>query len=128
MSFPAHVLDEYLKEFERCSPFLRRAVDRVNGEFSLDYVRTQILNNQAQLHSRENSAVVTRIETMPSGKKFVLCWLAGGNQSEIQDLEKSIAHWGKSIGCSQIKIIGRSGFLRALDGYSEQARILAKEL
>ncbi|MCZ4270889.1 hypothetical protein [Maritalea porphyrae] len=128
MSAPAKVWDAYLEEFERCVPFIQRAVDRVGGEFTIDHVRHEIMSNQAQLHSRESSAVVTRIETTPSGKTFVLCWLAGGIEPEILDLEKSIEQWGKSLGCTQIKIIGRAGFLRTLPGYSEQARILAKEL
>ena len=128
MTMPIEVLDALKVEFERCAPFLQRAIDRANGEFDLDHVRDEVISGEAQLHSRPNSAAVTRIETTASGKKFVLCWLAGGNMQEVQELENSIEKWGRSIGCTQIKIIGRKGFIRSLPGYHEQATILAKEL
>lgn len=122
------VYAEYMADFERCAPFIQRAIDRAGGAFDLDYVREQVGTGQAQLFPAQNSAVITRIEHNPSGKSFVLCWLAGGVNSEILELEKQISTWALSRGCTQVKIIGRRGFVKSLPGYSESATIVVKEL
>jgi hypothetical protein len=116
-------------QWERCAPFIDRAVERADGAFDLEYVKTKVFTNQAQLWPGQNSAVVTRLETHPSGLLTCLLWLAGGDDlSELKALEKAISAWAKAMGCERMEIIGRRGWLKALDDYREGSTVLVRNL
>lgn len=116
-------------QWERCAPFIERAVERAEGSFDLAHVRGKVFSGEAQLWPGLNSAVVTRIETHPSGLKSCLLWLAGGDDlEELKRLEMAIAAWAESLGCTRMEIIGRRGWLKALDGYREGSTVLVRDL
>lgn len=115
-------------EWVRCEPFIQRAVDRAEGCFDIEHVWGQIANGNAQLWPGESSAVVTRIEQHPSGVLSLLGWLAGGEVEEVKMLAKRAETWAKGKGCSRVEIIGRRGWLRAMEGYREACTVLVKEL
>ncbi len=120
--------EEYRAEFDRVWPWLDKAA---NGEFQTDTAETlwqRIIGGKLDLWTTANSAVVTSIEVYGNGVKEIRCWLAGGDLTEIQQIEPAIAHYGKQNGCKQISILGRRGWFRALEGYKQTAVILAKEI
>lgn len=114
----------------RCKPFIQRAVDRSEGAFDIEHVWSEIAANRSQFWPGANCAVVTRIETHPSGIKSVLGWLAGGDDlDELKSIEARISVWAKEhMGCDRFEIIGRRGWLRTLDGYREGSTMLVKDL
>lgn len=116
-------------EWQRCAPFIQRAVERTDGAFDIEYVREGVLSGDAQLWPGQNSAVVTRIETHPSGLKACLLWLAGGDDlAELKKLETAISAWAKRMGCERMEIIGRRGWLKALSDYREGSTVLVRDL
>lgn len=124
--FLAWLIDNWV----RCEPFIQRAVDRANGSFDINHAWSEIMRGNAQFWPGERSAVITKIEVHPSGIKSVLGWLTGGEDlEEIAALEARISTWAKNtMGCTRAEIIGRRGWMRALDGYRENATLLVKDL
>lgn len=115
-------------EFDRVWPWLAAAVIRYGSTHSKDDVWGSITRGAAQLHPLPNGAIVTSIECYPSGRKELRCWLAGGDLTEIQAYEPTLCAWARETGCHVIGIVGRRGWVKSLEGYSETAVILTKEL
>lgn len=125
MNAPAFIVDQ----FDRCRSMIQDAADRADGTFDTDFVWSEIEAGRAQLWPGPASVVVTRLETYPSGVSSVLCWLAGGDLDDLRVTEATIANWAKNkMNCTRIEIVGRRGWLRALEGYREQSVVLTKEL
>ncbi len=116
-------------QIDRCKPFIERAIDRFDEPYDFEHVKTEVLSGKSQLWPSHNSALVTRIETYPDGSKSCLYWLAGGNLSELKNLEKTVSKWAKTkMDCDRVCIIGRRGWLAALDNFKEKQVMLTKEL
>ena len=120
--------EEYRAEFDRVWPWLEKAANNDAVTETPESVWQRIEDGRLDLWSTPNSAVVTSIEVYGSGMKELRCWLAGGDLTEIQTIEPAIAQFGRANGCKQISILGRRGWLRALDGYQQTAVILTKGL
>lgn len=118
-----------IDQFERCTPFIQRAVDRTDGLFHIDHVRVDIMNGHAQLFPAPNAALVTRIEIYPTGIKACNEWLAGGDMDELLKLEPEVAAWARDeIGCDRIYLAGRRGWERILKDYKASHTVLRKDL
>lgn len=109
-------------------PHIQRAVDRAGGCFDINHVWSEIANGKAQLWPGDGSAIVTKIETHPSGLKTLLYWLAGGELDALLPMTGRIEAWARKMGCTRIEIIGRRGWLRALADYREACTVLVKDL
>lgn len=117
-----------MNEFERCWPFLERALKRGLPTHSKEDVWAEIADGTAQLWPLPNAAIVTRIVTYPTGLKIGVGWLAGGDLKEIQQAEPEIAQWLKGQGCSHFVLQARTGWERALNGYRRKSVNLIKDL
>lgn len=118
-----------VNEWVRCEPFIARAVERGEGAFDVHHVWSEIMARKAQFWPGVNGAIVTRIEDHPSGLRACLFWLAGGDDlTELKALEKAISAWAKAMGCTRVEIVGRRGWLRALEGYREGSTVLVKDI
>lgn len=124
------------QEWERCLPVLSPAIRRSEGAFDAAHVWSELVQGNAQLwplwKGRETqvkrSAMVTRIEIYPSGRKAVLGWLAGGEMDECRTMQGWVEDWARAMGCERFEIIGRRGWLRALEGFRESQVVLTKDL
>ena len=126
---PAEGQDWLMGEFDRCAPFIQRAVDRTEGLFEIQHVRDDVMNGNAQLWPAPNAALVTRIEFYPTGIRACNEWLAGGDMDELLKLEPIIAEWAKTkIGCDRIYLAGRKGWARVLTDYKASHTVLRKDL
>ncbi|MBO6755476.1 MAG: hypothetical protein JJ902_04065 [Roseibium sp.] len=114
-------------EFERVWPWLEPAVERTGGAHTKATVWDTIRRGDAQLWPLRRSAIVTEILTRPSGQKIILGWLAGGSLQEIADAVPKLEAFGAAQGCSAAKIVGRRGWVKALD-YQYEATIMTKDL
>ncbi len=114
-------------EFERCSPYIQKALDRDIGTHELPDIWELIADGRAQLWSLPNSAVVTVIEYFPR-KTVLRYWLCGGKLEECLGVQDRIEDWARSAGATDVVIGGRDGWLKALTGFSKNAILMTKVL
>lgn len=78
----------------------------------------ELLNTDGwEIWERPDCVAVTLLEQHQIGM-VVDVVLAGGELSALQELEKELAEYGRSLGCKMMYINGRPGWQRALQGYS----------
>jgi hypothetical protein len=118
---------EFADAWIRAEPLLQPALDLAGVAFDLTDVFSAVASMDAQLWVDTKSAAVTRIEEYPRTRACRI-WLAGGDLDELQDVEREIVDWAKTIGCSGVEIYGRRGWLKALEGYDEGATVMYKEI
>lgn len=115
--------------FERCWPWLAAALARFDGTHTKEDLWQSIADGTAHLWPLERSAMVTTIETYPTGLKQIHGWLAGGDLKEIVDYVPTIEKWAKECcGCSEVVIVGRKGWLKAFEGYKDAGTIMRKAI
>lgn len=116
-------------EFDRCGDWIKAAL-RYTGEpptHDLSDIKETVLRGKMQFWPGKGSAVVTEVAIYPR-VKAVRIFLAGGDLSELKEIEKSICEWARDIGAGRVEIAGRPGWERALDGYARASTWLAKDL
>jgi hypothetical protein len=115
-------------EFERCWPWLAAALEHAGGTHGKEDLWKTIENCSAQLHPLRNGAIVTTIQTHPSGLKDANAWLAGGNLGEIVEVIPLLETWLQSEGCKRVTLTGRKGWMKALPTYKHTGIIMVKDL
>lgn len=114
-------------EFERVWPYLEPAVQREGGDYDKQAIWADIERGSSQLWPLTRSAIVTNITQYPTGKRVICGWLAGGELSEIARIVPLIEDYAREAGCSEARILGRTGWSRAL-GYRSRSVVLTKDL
>jgi len=118
------------------APLLRRAIARTGLSAFADIER-DILTGQALLWiaaSGEGSSVAvdavasTCLQQTDAGKVCVITACAGANMSRWLPLITGIEDYARDEGCTCVRIFGRKGWLRVLEGYRAKFMILDKEL
>lgn len=117
-------------------PMLARAISRT-GLSAFDDVEGDILCGNALLWlavEGEGSNVVvlaaasTRLQRTDAGKACVITACAGRDMPRWLNLIDGIEKFAKNEGCTRVRIYGRKGWLRALQGYGQRNIILEKEM
>lgn len=120
----------------KVAPLLRRATVRTGLSAFADIER-DILHGSALLWlaiSSEGGAAVidavasTSLQQTDAGKVCVITGCAGGNMRRWLPLITRIEAYAKAEGCRCLRIFGRKGWLRVLDGYRETSVVLDKQL
>lgn len=99
-------------------PFIQLALERTDGETSLESILSDIANRTRQLWVIKDqdeyiAAVVTMIYTTQTGFKIGEVSFAGGRDQEKWDhFVDVVGQWFKEQGCKFIDIIGRPGWHR----------------
>lgn len=114
-------------KFNQALPHIEAALHNSGDTHKPLHVWTMIQTKLAELHTSKNAAVVTQILQTPTGDQLHY-WLAGGDLQELQELERQITKKAKKRGIKRVSLIGRAGWVKALDGYRDAGRILTKEL
>jgi hypothetical protein len=118
------------------APLLRQATARTGLSAFADIER-DVLAGDALLWiavSGEGSrlaidaAASTRLQQTDAGKVCVITACAGNDMSRWLPLIAGIENYARDEGCSCVRIFGRKGWLRALEGYRERHIVLDKEL
>lgn len=120
--------EESLKdEWKRVEHYITDALEYADNSHNPIDIFERILDTKLQLWSGEKSAMVTEIEHYPN---FRVCriFLAGGDMTELLEMEKDITKWAKSKGCNKIQIAGRKGWERVLKEYKKQFVVLNKDI
>lgn len=115
-------------------PKVKGHIDRgLSSDYTLEQVYNDLTVADAQLWTWEtddvHAALVTKIEEFPDGKRFCLLLSAGG--CRVHDWKSQlpvVEDWAKSEGCVELRIYGRRGWLRVLDGFKEREVTMVKAL
>lgn len=112
------------EEWDRCSPWLRTALERGGTEgFSLSDARAAVDEGRAQFWPGHESAGVSEVT-----RDFHI-WLFGGRLSEMWAMERAVSDWARAQGCSRITIKGRKGWERVMAPLGYRAKtVLVKDL
>lgn len=113
-------------EWAHCHPFIEAALKHAHNSHKMSDVFKAIVEGDAQFWAAKDAGLVTEIISYPQ-RRTLRFWLAGGNLETLQELEESAIEWSKAWGCVACEIIGRRGWVRALDGYHEAATVGVKE-
>jgi len=116
-------------------PLLRKAIARTALSAFSDIER-DIINGNALLWIAGGGEGAPAIEAVAStslqqtdaGKVCVITACAGAKMARWLPLIKGIEAYAKDEGCHCVRIFGRRGWLRALDGYEQKYIIIDKDL
>jgi hypothetical protein len=124
------------QEWQPLRLLLWAAIDRSNGEADPDATLIDVVRGRAQLwgvrkHEEIQGVVVTKVLRFPSGKKTLLIELAAGNDltfDEMRGIMGRLEHYGRVMECEAVRIYGRQGWAKVLEGYGQPFTVLEKEL
>ena len=93
-------------------------------------IRTELDSARAQLWALKEEERIRGIVITKLMDRIGILWIASGKglDSEAMCMLGVIESWMKEKGCKAVKIEGRRGWGRVLDGYEETATIFVKRL
>lgn len=99
-------------------------------EWTPEKVRAQLESAKAQLWGLIDANGIRGVVITQTNLSIGLIWIASGKglDGEAMQLLADIEAWMKERGCTDVKIEGRRGWGRVLDGYEEKATIFMKRL
>jgi hypothetical protein len=127
-------------EVRRLWPLVARRLGRATrrtGISAFADIERDVLNGDALLWLalsgdsggiKIDAVAATRLERTESGIKCVITACEGKNMRRWLPLMAGIESYAGAEGCRSVRILGRNGWLRVLDGYRQTNVILEKEL
>lgn len=117
------------QELVRCKPWIEAALEYSGGTHLYEDIVKSIVSGHMQLWPAENGCAVTEIIVFPR-KKVLHVFLAGGELTQITDMDDSAANFAKSQGCTGMTLAGRKGWSRVLKakGWAEAFTTLGKDI
>lgn len=109
---------------------IERALAYAGGSHTLADIEQAVAEGTMQLWEGEDSALVTEIRETPQ-QKLLMFFLAGGNLGEIEAMLPPILEWGRSVGCTVAKFVGREGWERTFlqrQGWKSGGIVMEKSL
>jgi hypothetical protein len=98
------------------------------GGVTYRHIRAMMAEGLAQRWKAEDgSVVVTELLQDPAGR-YCLIWLAEGDIRSLLELHETILEWAKAEGCNRIRVGGRRGWGRVLEGYHEISAVFERSL
>jgi len=127
-SLQSHQIEQRWYEIE---PFVKRVLDKIDLYYTIDYIKSSLLSAEMQLWTslegtQINSICITQIKIHPK-YKYLDIVMQAGQLASVAHLDQ-IEQWGKSQGCTVVKITGRRGWKKTLPDYKEISITLEKEL
>ena len=130
--------DKVVDAWQNILPYIERALERGNGDFTPEYIMGRVVDGDYQLWAGIDTGdiqfvAVTRLEYFESSEKTVclVMWLAGKNMTDwFEQVTAEIESWAITRGCNELRIIGRPGWERVgkQEGFRKTHTILAKQL
>ena len=116
-------------EFDRCSPWLKEALEHGGELHTLESVWGLLASQQSYLWPLANAAGVVSVADHPQGRVMTV-WLAGGRLEEILAADPELADWAKANGCTHFQLMGRAGWIKALKplGWEKTGVIMKRRL
>jgi hypothetical protein len=108
-------------------PAIQRVLDRFPVAAAADVI-DMVENGDAQLFELGfDNVAITRLIQEPT-RLVCLIWLSSGKLEDLIDIHDIIEDWARKQNCSHLRILGRKGWLKVLDGYHETAVEMEKEI
>lgn len=101
------------------------ALEHAHGSHKIGDVFGAVVKGDAQFWYAPDAGLVTEIIDYPQ-RRTLRFWLAGGNIETLKEMEADAIEWSKAWDCEACEIIGRRGWVRALEGFSEAATVGVK--
>ncbi len=118
--------EPFWAQWRDMKPLIEKALEHAD-EYTLGDVLHWLHIGEWQGWYTANAVACTRIAQYPRHRACIVV-LAAGDLDEIVSAEPQIVEFARENGCKYIEIFGRSGWRRALEGYSEQFTVLRKEV
>jgi hypothetical protein len=107
-----------------------------DGEFTLEEARESVRQGRFQLwlawdatQRRAFGAGVTEIFDYPRKRVcFLVLWASEAPRAAWLDGLDTVERWAKEQGCAAMRLLGRKGWARVLDGYRPQYTVFARSL
>lgn len=117
------------REFDRCWPWLESALRHGGDRHTRETIWQGIVTGQFQFWPAERAAGVSHVIVYPTGNVLRI-WLVGGELDEVLAAEPAIGAWAKAVGCVDMEIVGRQGWVKVLQplGYTPGAVVLKRRL
>ena len=116
---------QFWDKWKHCAPFINAALAYSGHSHTLDDVAEVVRKGDAQFWHAEDAGLVTEIIEYPR-RRTLRFWLAGGDLNTLKDIEKDAIQWSKTWGCVASEIVGRRGWVKALEGYEDVATVGVK--
>ena len=105
--------------WESVAPLLQKAVDKGQHDYSLEDIKSCLLNRDMQLWVwvEENKIIaccITSVVIYPQRKICQLPYIAGAGLKQWLQHEDTIITWAKAQGCTKLEGFDRGGWLRVL--------------
>lgn len=114
-----------MAKWQHCSPFIEAALTYSGGSHTLDDVLRVVAEGNAQFWFADDAGLVTEIIDYPQ-RRTLRFWLAGGDLETLQKMEHDAIEWSKTWGCKACEIVGRRGWVKALEGYEALSTVGVK--
>lgn len=118
--------EHILAFWDDCKPFLQRALDKTYGEFTIEDILDNLLEEKEQLHilTKEDQlvgAAVTEVVDYPR-RRALRIHLMGGQllNGTLEALEDHMVLGAKAIDADHIEWIGRPGWQKVFSGSDKQ--------
>lgn len=100
------------------------------GEINVNECRGDLRASKRQLWGyQKDGRVLGVVLTRIAGPKCEICGAVGSaTKDEIRETYAAIERWAREIGCTHMKVNGRKGWLRVLDGFKQTGIQAEKEL
>ena len=110
--------------WDKSSPYLKRALDESEGDYTLGDVRRMLDAAEGQLWTVYENGVMSGagVTKTVKGKVGLVCelWLyAGALPSNFLELLGEVETWAQAVGCVRMRVFGRRGWVRKL-GWTER--------
>ena len=118
-------------KWNEIEPFVKRVLSKIDLYYTVEYIKESLLRAEMQLWTsfegtQIKSICITQIQIHPK-YKFLDIVLQAGQLASVEH-SNQIEQWGKSQGCTKVKLTGRRGWKRVLPDYKETLIKLEKEL
>jgi len=130
-TFPSNTIDWVWRYVH---PHLKRAIDQ-QDEYTEQEIFNGLKNREYQLwcalrdDNQIEAALVTSIKKTADGRSYCLLQACGGDDlADWLPFLDEVEEWARSMGCSEMRIYGRRGWLKVLDGYKPTNTKLSKDL
>jgi len=112
----------------RVSGCMQKALAR-QSEWRLPDILEQLTNQRMQLWVVPwKIAVVTQVQTYPGARICMLILCGGEGLEENKYLLAEIEKWACSLGCDEMRLMGRRGWRRIYPEYEQIATVMRRKL
>jgi len=116
-----------LQSLLACKVDIEKALEYANKSHSFDDIVDMVVTGAVHYYALENSFVIMEVHNFPNHSNYHT-FLAGGDMTEILDVNDWMLDNARALGCKYVTVTGRKGWERQLKKYGWDYRytVMAK--